>query len=1382
MTREQIPAPLSFGDARRTIVSLAAALITLITVLALPTDTAHAVPPTFTVNQTGNQADADTGDLNCDVDLGTLGDQCTLRAAIEQANANPGVDTIAFNIPAATDPGCNLATGVCMIMPLASLPSIGDPVTITGETQAGFAGTPLIDLNGILTGAGVDGLKVTAGGTTIRGLLIRRFPGDGIELAAGGNNTIQGNFIGTDETGMITDPPPTGGGDESGNLGNGVFINSSANNTIGGTDLDPQHPARNVIAGNGRTTNSNGDGVEISGAGATGNQVVGNHIGISVDGAVDLGNRGFGVLISGVPNNTIGGTTAAERNVISGNSGGGVKITAVGASSNVVRGNYIGTNAAGLARTGNSGAGVLIDNGATNNTIGGTTAGAVNVISGNTSGVQINSSTTTGNKIEGNFIGTDAAGTASLRNTTAGVQITGASANTVGGTSAAARNVISGNWGQGVSISGVTATGNQVQGNFIGTDVTGMASLGNGISTSGTGVLISNASTNTIGGTAAGAGNVISANVKLGVEISGASASGNLVQGNFIGTDVNGTADLGNAEAAGGAGVYINGSDNNTIGGTSAAARNIISGNGGGFLSPGVWVNGSGATGNFIRGNYIGVDVSGGVALGNGGDGVVISDSPGNTIGGTSPGERNVISANGLRGIEISGGTATGNQVQGNYVGTDAAGLVSTGNANSGVFVSDAPNNTIGGTIAGARNVISGNGDMGIEIINPGATGNLVQGNYIGTDAGGTMDRGNAQYGVFINFGAPANTVGGTTTAARNLISGNGTGGMFINDSNGNFVRGNYIGTEVTGTSALGNTFDGVRIGGTGNGNQVGGTVNGAGNTIAFNSGDGVRIDTGTGNAVLGNSIHSNNELGIDLANDGADTNDAGDPDTGANNKQNYPVVTSAESGSIRVQGTLNSTASTAFRLEFFSSPACDATGKGEGKTYLGYASVTTDGSGNASFNSVFYVSVTVGHVVTSTATDPANNTSEFSGPCQPIVAGPPIPTPTPSPTPVPGTTDPAYYRPVTPARVLDTRIGVGSPATPIPGGTSRAVQVTGQGGVPASGVTSVVMNVTVTQPTTGGYLTVYPSDASLPLASNLNFKAGQTVPNLVTVRVGAADGKVKVYNSAGATHVIFDVAGWYGSDPAGGNFYNPVDPSRILDTRDGTGGILGVVGHGAGGTKTFQVTGNGVPASATAVVLNATVTGSTANSYLTLYPANEALPLASNLNFTTGQTVPNLVIVKLSPAGTIKIYNNAGYVHVILDVAGWFEPGAGTHFRGLTPGRILDTRTGTGGYLGKVPPGSEVSLKITGAGGVPLTGVSAVALNVTVTQPTAIGFLTLYPSGTPMPVVSNLNFKAGHTVPNAVIVKVGTDGYIRIFNSSGSTHVVVDVAGWFEP
>ena len=372
------------------------------------------------------------------------------------------------------------------------------------------------------------------------------------------------------------------------------------------------------------------------------------------------------------------------------------------------------------------------------------------------------------------------------------------------------------------------------------------------------------------------------------------------------------------------------------------------------------------------------------------------------------------------------------------------------------------------------------------------------------------------------------------------------------------------------------------------------------------------------------------------------------------------------------------------------------------------------------------------------------------------------------APTSVAGT-----FHPLSPQRILDTRTGLGAPAARLGPGGTVSLQVTGAGGVPASGVSAVVMNVTVTEPTAGGFLTVSPAGEPRPVASNLNYVAGQTVPNLVVVKVGAG-GKVDLYNSSGSAHVIADVAGWYGPDGGTpGGRYNAVTPARILDTRSGSK-------LGAGGTLRVPVTGQGgVPASGvSAVVLNVTATEPTANSYLTAWPAGEARPVASNLNYGAGQTVPNLVVVKVGAGGNVDLFNNAGATHVVADVAGWFGDAgaAGGLFTPVSPARLLDTRTG-GGALG---PAGTVGLQATGRGGVPASGVSAVVLNVTVTEPTALSFLTAWPAGAARPLASNLNYATGQTVPNLVVVKVGAGGVVNLFNYAGTTHVVADVAGWF--
>ena len=389
-----------------------------------------------------------------------------------------------------------------------------------------------------------------------------------------------------------------------------------------------------------------------------------------------------------------------------------------------------------------------------------------------------------------------------------------------------------------------------------------------------------------------------------------------------------------------------------------------------------------------MQGNYIGTDATGTVAMGNLGDGIFISSSDNTIIGGTTPGARNIISGNTGTGI-IDG--SDGTLVQGNYIGTDVTGTIALGNGSAGIQI-PGTNTTIGGTTPGAGNIISANAS-GLYLQRGG---NLVQGNYIGTDVTGTVPLGNTT-GVFIP--GPNNTIGGTTAGARNIISGNSFGVVIQGSgSTGNVVLGNYIGTDVTGTSALGNTSLGVVIFSSASNNSIGGAAAGAGNTIAFNGLDGVfvRSATGrvtTGNSILSNSIFSNGNLGIDLGPvnaDGVTANDLDDPDTGANNLQNFPVVTSAESvpSGTTIQGSLNSTPNTTFTVQFFSNPDCDPLGNGEGETFLGSTSVTTDANGDITFSATVPGVAPIGQVVTATATDPAGNTSEFSSCSSAVVSG----------------------------------------------------------------------------------------------------------------------------------------------------------------------------------------------------------------------------------------------------------------------------------------------------------------------------------------------------------------------------------------------------------
>jgi hypothetical protein len=264
--------------------------------------------------------------------------------------------------------------------------------------------------------------------------------------------------------------------------------------------------------------------------------------------------------------------------------------------------------------------------------------------------------------------------------------------------------------------------------------------------------------------------------------------------------------------------------------------------------------------------------------------------------------------------------------------------------------------------------------------MNTFSTGIVIQGNYIGTDITGASAVPNSSLGIFVSTN---NTViGGTVAGAGNVISGNGGDGIAIgNTSSGTLIQGNFIGTKADGVSALGNAANGVDIFTNSLNNTVGGTAAGAGNTIAFNTFAGVAVDTGTGNAIFGNSIYANKRRGVDLAPLGVNANDSCDTDTGPNNNQNFPILTTVTPGTpnTTISGTLNSTASTQFRVEFFASASCDSSGNGQGQIFLGSTNVTTDGACNGSFNFIVANASITEPFITATATDPNNNTSEFS-------------------------------------------------------------------------------------------------------------------------------------------------------------------------------------------------------------------------------------------------------------------------------------------------------------------------------------------------------------------------------------------------------------------
>ncbi|HEX6185118.1 MAG TPA: Calx-beta domain-containing protein [Pyrinomonadaceae bacterium] len=631
----------------------------------------------FTVNSVLDTPDANTSDGLCNDGAG----RCTLRAAIQQANATAGADTINFHI----------ATGVQTIVLDSTLPDVSDPAVIDGSTQPGYAGTPLVEILGkenVLPPISW-GLHITAGSSTVRALAIGRVSVTGILLGGAGSGGVGGNKVEACYFGLRAD-----GVTKVEAAGSGcISIVDSSNNIVGGTSA----AARNVLSGG-------GIGVDLAGPDAKGNVVSGNYIGTNAAGTAAVPNQAGVTLRNGASDNTIGGTSAGAGNLISGNTAAGISAFAanVRTAGNRIQGNIIGLAADGQTQLANGSDGVSISD-ATNYLVGGDTPGARNVISGNNgNGVLI--SLGSGHTVAGNYIGTNATGTAARGNSGDGVIIVNSQNNVVGGDTAAARNVISGNV-DGVEIAGdagpgvAAANNNVVKGNYIGTNATGTAAVGNVLN----GVRAGGLNT-TVGGLTAtpGAapGNLISGQQFTNLFIVG---SGAVVQGNLIGPEVTGMGRLLNDNTTG----VSCWAANALIGGTAAGARNVISGHGTGVSFAN---SGSGV----VQGNYIGTNIDGTAAIINTGSGVEVS-TQNVQVGGTAPGAGNLISGNRI-GVWLRSGGAT---VQGNRIGTDASGSAALPNTADGVFISFAFSglgSVIGGPPTLAANTVAFNLGNGIAV------------------------------------------------------------------------------------------------------------------------------------------------------------------------------------------------------------------------------------------------------------------------------------------------------------------------------------------------------------------------------------------------------------------------------------------------------------------------------------------------------------------------------------------------------------------------------------------------------------------------------------------------------------------------------------------
>jgi hypothetical protein len=565
----------------------------------------------------------------------------------------------------------------------------------------------------------------------------------------------------------------------------------------------------------------------------------------------------------------------------------------------------------------------------------------------------------TNNQISQCWAGLDYTGTNPAPNAYQGILVcAGASGNIIGPS-----NVLSGNSEYGFFLTDSNTTGNVVEGNYVGTDPSGTLSVMNDV---GGGIVTSNAEANVIGGTNTAAGNVISGNFNVGLWIITAN---NLIQGNYIGLNSAGTAALPNTFS----GMYvIGGAQSNLITG------NVLSGN----VSDGVRMSDPGTIGNIVSGNFIGTGPGGTNAIPNEFAGATIyNGATGNTIGGTTTAARNVISGNYGYGVVVGNPGSSSNVVEGNYIGTDFTGTQAMPNG-SGVLISDgAQDNILGGVTAGARNVIDGSYGYGVLVANPGTSGNVIEGNYIGTDFTGTNAVPNWS-GVLIDDNAATNILGGLSAGARNVIAGSYYIGVWMTNTTGNLLEGNYIGLAADGVTALGNGGQGILVQSLASTNVIGLSVtgSGAGNVIAYNgvydSDEGILLeDTNTaGDTIRGNAIYSNYGPGIEL--------NPGQPgDQQPNHLQNYPVITNAVTagGNTVIKGTLNSGTNRTYLVDVYWSAGADLSGHVEGQVYLGGTSVTTDGTGKAGFTFTAAGDL-AGQYITTTATDAqTGDTSEFS-------------------------------------------------------------------------------------------------------------------------------------------------------------------------------------------------------------------------------------------------------------------------------------------------------------------------------------------------------------------------------------------------------------------
>jgi hypothetical protein len=914
------------------------------------------------VDDVGDAPDA-VLDGTCDIAVGPPID-CTLRAAIEEANNTPAIDTIEFSIPGMAPHTITLTS---------ALPDITAPVVIDGTTEPTFAGVPIIAINAA-GGGGARALDLDPGsdGSTIRSLVIRSSPGIAIRVFSP-NNVIAGNYLGTNLAGTAAQANDVG-----------VLVQSSGNRIGGVVAAD-----RNVISGN------QIDGVQLNSAGATANLVQGNYIGLNAagTGAVPNANQGVAILTT-ASGNTVGGTVVAARNVISGNGGDGVRI-ASGATNNVVAGNFIGTNAAGTAGVPNS-KGVYIATGVVSNEIGGTAAGAGNRIAFNTGiGVALDVGAGAGTRINRNEI---------YSNGALGIDLSenGVTANDAADADTGA------NEGKNFPVLASALTDGAGSATFAGSyhslaavrnyRIEFFASAAADPTGHGEGVRYLGFTTVTT----SGAGNGV-----IAVTLATVLTAGEFVTATATDLTALETSEFSAAVQAIGTLVVTTTAD--TVNGNTASVAALIANPGADgriSLREAILATNATAGADTIR---FGIPLSDAGHLYYQDDGApgtvanvqatVFADvaSPSSPVitgydadypAGQARSFYRIVLGSPLPAI--TGGVVIDTTTQ--PLTSPGAGPVVDLDATLGGDGLALQAGSSGSTIRGF--VVNRAPGAGIRIL--GSSNNVVAGNYLGTDVAGIAAGPGNGTGVSLGGSAVAtngNRVGGTTAADRNLVSGNGGDGIFIDGglggASGTLVQGNRIGTNSAGTAGVANAGAGVRLDNAAAGNTVGGTAAGTGNLLAFNGLAGVVLApaAGGGNSILGNAILSNTGLGIDLSGDGVTPNDAFDPDVGPNALLNFPLITAlyVNAGILTVHFQIDAPAGS-YRVELFRNPGgSDPSGFGEGEAFAASTNVAHPGLGPVTYTHTFPGAFGDRVTATSTAcTDGAvcaafGDTSEFA-------------------------------------------------------------------------------------------------------------------------------------------------------------------------------------------------------------------------------------------------------------------------------------------------------------------------------------------------------------------------------------------------------------------